>query len=64
MWKMTPNGENLFDVHNNLAIGNRDILLVGDIFSTGKIINLKGESEFPSCSVLQGKRVEGSDLWW
>lgn len=40
-----------------------DISLDAGIFSTGNTINLKGESESPTHSVLQGQKAKGNTLW-
>lgn len=39
-------GENILEVSNYLVIDYKDILLYGDIFLVGNLVNLKGELEF------------------
>lgn len=63
---MTLRGD-LLDVNNNLAIDNRDILLVGGIVSTEKIINLKGLRVPPPALHCSGREqrgaIFGSESW-
>lgn len=54
-------GENILEVSNHSAIDYKDILLHGDTFSIGNLVNLKGELEFPTNLVLQGWGREGSN---